>query len=116
MRGHNLIKNLNPRGTKNYNCLEACIRLHLSSIEDPNILAPANGEKKYRYNHMMLHYPAFQNVQIKLPPFEDNLNEYSLSQFSQIENANNISLVVYMLYACNNDKKIDCQSYKKRQT
>ena len=31
IRGHNLIKNLQPRYTENYNCLEACIRLHLSS-------------------------------------------------------------------------------------
>ena len=58
---------------------------------------------------MMKHYAAFRNVRIKLPAFEDDSNEYSLSQFSQIENANNISLVVYMLYACNNDKKFNCQ-------
>ena len=55
---------------------------------------------------MMRHYDAFKNVQIKLPPFENNLKEYSLSQFSCIENDNRISLVVYMLYAHTNDKKI----------
>ena len=54
---------------------------------------------------MMNEYPAFRDAKIKLPPFEDNLQEYSLSQFSQIENANRISLVVYLLYPCKNDKK-----------
>ena len=105
MHGHNLIKNLEPRYKKNYNCLEARIRLHLSSSEDPNILASAQGRQKHLYNHMMNHYAAFKNVRIKLSAFENNLNKYSLSQFSKIENANNISLVVYMLYECNNDKK-----------
>ena len=54
---------------------------------------------------MMHHYDAFKHVQIKLPPFENNLKENSLSQFSRIENNNRISLVVYMLYAHNNDKE-----------
>ena len=31
IRGSKYIKNLHDRGTTNYNCLEACIRLHLSS-------------------------------------------------------------------------------------
>ena len=90
LRGHRQIKNLDPRCTHNYNCLESCIRLHLASKVDPQILAPANGVMKYRYSYLWNNYPAFSDVRIKLPPFENNLNEYSQSQFSRIENENKI--------------------------
>ena len=52
MHGHNLIKKIETSHTEYYNCLEACIRLHLSSREDPNIIASANGEHKHSYDHM----------------------------------------------------------------
>ena len=48
LRGHIQIKNLQPKYTPNYNCLETCIRLHLSSLEDPEILT--TGPNKHRYN------------------------------------------------------------------
>ena len=102
------------RYAPNYNSLDACIRLHLSSLEDPEILTP--GLKKHCYNTMWNKYPAFKNVQIKLPPFENNINEYALSQFSEIENQNKISLVVYELFDHKNGKDMELRLIRKGKT
>ena len=61
-------------------------------------------------------YPAFKNVQIKLPPFENNINEYALSQFSEIENQNKISLVVYELFDHKNGKDMELSLIRKGKT
>ena len=71
LRGRYQIKNLVPNSTTNYNCLEACIHLHLSSKVDPQILEPAQGVMKYRYSFLWNNYPAFRDVRIKFPPFEN---------------------------------------------
>ena len=72
LRGRYLLKNLEPSKKHDYNCVESCIRLHLASIENPQILVSERGVPKYRYNYLWKHYPEFRDVKIKLPPFEDN--------------------------------------------
>ena len=94
--------------------MDTCIRLHLSCLEDPEILTP--GPNKHHYNTMMNNYPSFKNVQIKLPPFENNSNEYALSQFSEIENQNKISLVVYELFDHKNGKDMELSLIRKGKT
>ena len=111
LRGHNQIKNLNPRYAHNYNCLDACIRLHLSSKVDSQVLAPGNN--KHLYATLWNNYPAFRAVHIKYPPFENNKNEYTISQFSEIENKNNISLVIYMLFPSQNGKDMTVSLVRK---
>ena len=69
IRGHNLLKNLEPSKIHVYNCLASCIRLHLASIEHPQILESEQRIHKYRYNYLWNHYPEFRDVKIKLPPF-----------------------------------------------
>ena len=61
----------------------------------------------------MNNYPSFKNVQIKLPSFENNSKEYALSQFSEIEYQNKISLVVYELFDHKNGKDMELSLIRK---
>ena len=87
--------------------------MHLSSKVDPQVLAPGAGDAKHRYATLWNNYPAFRNVHIKYPPFENNKNEYAISQFSEIENKNNISLVIYMLFPSQNGKDMTVSLVRK---
>ena len=65
LHGHNHLVNLRPGGNKEYNCLDACIRLHLSSLKNPEILVP--GHNKGRYTTLMNRYDEFKNAAFVLP-------------------------------------------------
>ena len=103
LQGVSQLKNLQPgsatqRNVTNHykNCVDACIRLHLSSIENENVLKP--GQHKNRFNTFWNNYREFRDVTLHYPPFENNRSEYTLAQFGDIEKMNKISLVLYDIF------------------
>ena len=107
LHGRQQLINIHPRyAPPDFNCVKACVKLHLASLINPVILEPQTNYNKFRYNNLMRNYREFSDAQPRFPAYANNRNEFFLDQFSEIENMNNISLIVYRLYTHQNRKTL----------